>query len=140
MSKEGTKHDHQKDQWDLLPTRPLIYVVRVLMFGAKKYGINNWMDLRDPHRRYYSAAMRHLVAYKTGEWYDLCLGHGKGWITQKPADRPEDCLHCSGQPHLACAICNLIFLLWFGDTSDDKERVYEEDKEGDEQQKRPGVL
>jgi probable DNA repair protein len=50
----------------------------------------------EPRERYFSAAMRHLVAWKEGSTHDLE----------------------SGLPHLAHAVCCLLFLLWF----DEKER------------------
>lgn len=90
---EGIKFDQGKDRWDLLPFGPITWVVKVLTFGAKKYAPNNWQKVADPSERYFAAGMRHLVLYREGEWLD-----------------PE-----TGLPHLAHAICNFMFLLWFGD-------------------------
>ena len=64
-------------------------VVSVLMFGAKKYGRDNWREVPDGERRYYAAAQRHMTAYQAGETYDKE----------------------TGEPHLAHAMCCLIFLL-----------------------------
>jgi hypothetical protein len=60
---------------------------------AAKYSPDNWQRVPEPRERYFSAAMRHLVAWKEGATHDLE----------------------SGLPHLAHAVC---CLLWF----DEKER------------------
>lgn len=85
----GTKYDSGKLQWSLLPFGPLSDVVKVLMFGAKKYAPDNWKKV-EPPSRYGDAAMRHLIAYLEGEKID-----------------PE-----SGLPHLAHLVCCALFLLW----------------------------
>lgn len=86
----GKKFDTGKDRWDLLPMGPVEDVVKILTFGAKKYGPNNWQQLEDAENRYYAAAMRHLAAWRRGEKID-----------------PESTL-----PHLAHAMTNLVFLAW----------------------------
>ena len=87
----GIKHDGDKPMWHLLPFDALAYVVRVMSFGAGKYGPDNWRDLDAPSDRYFSALMRHVAAWRAGEHLD-----------------PE-----TGLPHLAHAATNAIFLLWF---------------------------
>lgn len=87
----GRKFDEDKPRWDLLPLRVIEYVVRVLTFGAKKYGDNNWQKVARAQERYYAAAMRHLSAWQAGEVADSE----------------------SGLPHLAHAACCLMFLGWF---------------------------
>jgi hypothetical protein len=84
----GKKFDDDKLRWDLLPLKPIEDVVKVLTFGAKKYGPENWRKVEDGVDRYYAACMRHIVAHKMGEKND-----------------PE-----SNLSHLAHAICNLIFM------------------------------
>lgn len=86
---EGRKADAGKARWDLVPYLALSRVVDVLTFGARKYAPENWRQLSEPRRRYFAAAMRHLIAWWRGERID-----------------PE-----SGLPHLACAISSLLFLL-----------------------------
>jgi hypothetical protein len=66
-------------------------VLRVLEFGAKKYGAENWREVPDARRRYYDAADRHLRAWWEGEALD-----------------PD-----TGESHLAHAACCLLFLLGF---------------------------
>lgn len=87
----GIKHDAGKAQWHLLPWSAVASVVAVLEYGARKYSADNWQRVVDPGERYFSAALRHLVAWRGGERLD-----------------PE-----SGLPHLAHAVCSLLFLLWF---------------------------
>jgi len=88
---QGLKYDTDKLRWYLLPMECVEDVVRILTFGAKKYADNNWQLVDNANERYYSAMMRHLVAWRKGELID-----------------PE-----SGEPHLSHAMCNLTFLMWF---------------------------
>ena len=85
---EGVKHDGAKDPWHLLPTQPVREVVKVLALGAAKYAPDNWKSVPEWRDRYYSAAMRHLTAWREGERED----------TE------------SSVSHLAHAICCLVFL------------------------------
>lgn len=86
----GQKHDAGKDRWDLLPLWPVEQVVKVLTFGAAKYGPNNWQLVEGRADRYFAATMRHLTRWRLGESND-----------------PE-----SGLSHLAHAACCVLFLLW----------------------------
>lgn len=88
----GKKDDEDKQRWDLLPLDVVKDVVKVLTYGAKKYAPDNWKLIDNPYDRYFAAAMRHLSDYRAyGEKLD------------------KD----SGLPHLAHAMCCLIFLSWF---------------------------
>ncbi|MEN6536486.1 MAG: dATP/dGTP diphosphohydrolase domain-containing protein [Bryobacteraceae bacterium] len=89
--KPGTKHDGEKDRWDLLPLGVLRQVVKVLTFGSKKYADDNWKKVDRAENRYFAAMMRHLYAHRSGEYLD---------------DE-------SGLPHIAHALCCLIFMAWF---------------------------
>lgn len=86
---EGKKYDEGKLPYDLLPPEAVEEVVRVLQFGADRYGRNNWKHLQNATDRYYAATMRHIQKWRKGQQID------------------SD----SGLPHLAHAICSLIFLL-----------------------------
>jgi len=87
---KGLKYDDGKLRWSLLPLGPIREIIRVLEFGAKKYGENNWQKLDNGRTRYYEALLRHITAWFEGEVND-----------------PESGLH-----HLAHAGCCLLFLLW----------------------------
>ena len=89
MSTDGQKHDAQKDRWDLLPTAAVRQIVKVLTFGATKYGDQNWEFVAEARRRYYAATMRHLTAWWEGEENDME----------------------TGLSHLAHAGCCILFLL-----------------------------
>lgn len=93
---EGIKYDNDKPRWDLLPMEQLEEVVKVLSMGAKKYADENWKKLDNLQQRYYGAALRHIVAWKKGEIIDSE----------------------SGLPHLAHAICCLMFIMWKDDNND----------------------
>ena len=83
------KFDQGKLDWSLLPEEPLEPVIRVLMFGCKKYAPDNWQKV--PRRKLYNSLRRHIFKY---------------FIKREQIDAD------SGESHLACAICNLLFLLW----------------------------
>lgn len=88
---KGQKHDQNKPRYSLLPAATLSHVIAVLEFGAGKYGVDNWQQVESPRTRYYDACMRHI-----DDWW-------QGEITDKE----------SGKHHLAHAVCNLLFLMWF---------------------------
>ena len=97
---KGIKFDNGKLRWSLLPLEPIQETIKVLMYGADKYthevdgktitGDDNWKMIDDIPNKYYNALMRHITAWKLGEKKD-----------------PETNL-----PHLAHAICCLLFMLW----------------------------
>lgn len=89
--KLGIKFDEDKLRWDLLPWREVEQIVKIFTFGAHKYADDNWQLVvtKDP-RRYFAAAMRHIVKWKKGI----------------KADKE------SGLNPLAHALCDILFLLW----------------------------
>jgi hypothetical protein len=86
---EGRKADAGKSRLELLPPRAALAVGHVLRFGAEKYAPENWRKVTDGSQRYVGAALRHTMA----------------WLNEENDD-PE-----SGLPHLAHAICSLLFVL-----------------------------
>lgn len=88
MTEIGKKFDQEKDRWDLLPYEDLQQIVKVLTFGATKYGDWNWQKVENGRSRYFAAAMRHLTKWWGGEKTD-----------------PE-----SKIPHLAHVAVNILFL------------------------------
>jgi len=85
---ESKKHDIGKLRWDLLPLDAPEAIVKVLTYGAEKYGADTWQDLPNGKDRYFSALMRHLVAWRRGETHDAE----------------------SGLPHIDHVLCNAAFL------------------------------
>lgn len=93
----GIKNDQGKLEWSQVPLVEFEQTVRVLTEGAKKYGSDtNWQHVPEAQKRYFNACMRHICAWKSGEKIDSEFG-------------------CN---HLAHAIANLLFLMWF----DNKEK------------------
>lgn len=79
MTKEATKHDTDKIRLELLPIRPLEEIAKVMTFGAKKYGDDNWRKGMK-WSRVFGALLRHLFSWKRGENRDeesklLTLAH-----------------------------------------------------------------
>jgi hypothetical protein len=95
---EGKKYDQAKMRYDLVPFRGLDDVVRVLTYGAQKYSPENWRKVERAEERYPAAALRHISAYLQGEGFD-----------------PE-----SGLPHLAHAVCSLLFVLTLDQEASDE--------------------
>ena len=92
------KDDNGKPGMAYLQWKQLEDVARVQDFGAAKYGRNNWH--KSPSRmRYISAAFRHIGAF--------CMGER----TDKE----------SGLPHLAHAVCCLLFVMWMVDNGRGQE-------------------
>ena len=85
---EGMKFDNGKLLYSLIPPETLKALAEVLTFGANKYAKDNWKLVEDGKERYLNALMRHLEAYRSGEFTD-----------------PE-----SGFSHLSHCLCNLSFM------------------------------
>lgn len=86
----GRKFDEGKPRWQLLPLGEVEEVVQILTQGASTHGDYNWQLMEDTDR-YIGALFRHIKAWRCGEILDK-----------------ESGLH-----HLAHAICNCLFLMWF---------------------------
>lgn len=82
--KSGVKFDQEKPRMALLSPEGLLEEAKGMTYGAAKYGDYNWRG-GIAATRYLSAAMRHIIAYTSGETVD-----------------PE-----SGVNHLGLAKCNL---------------------------------
>lgn len=92
---KGDRFNEGKLRWSLVHYKSLEPLVRVLEFGAKKYGDNNWQKGLDK-KEILESAMRHLAALMDGEVYDK-----------------ESGLH-----HIGHLMCNAMFYEYF----DAKER------------------
>ena len=88
MTLEGKKFDDGKLPYDLLPSDAVEEIVKVLQFGATKYGERNW-EKGMKWNRPFAALMRHMWA----------------WWRREEKD-PE-----TGLSHLAHAGCCILFLL-----------------------------
>jgi len=75
---EGVKFDAGKDPWHLLPFDAVRAIVRVLAFGAGKYGDRNW-EQGMVWSRCYSALLRHLTAWWEGDDKDAETGYSHLW-------------------------------------------------------------
>jgi len=90
MTEAGRHYDDGKPRVDLISPRALEELGKVLAYGAKKYGDQNWLNGID-WTKLYGSALRHLLAWRRREDTD-----------------PE-----SGLPHLAHAMCNIMMLLHY---------------------------
>jgi hypothetical protein len=87
---KGIKFDGDKPRTDLISPVAILELSRVLGFGASKYAPWNWAK-GILYSRVIAAVLRHIYAFMMGEDKD-----------------PE-----SNLPHLAHAMCGLMFLLHF---------------------------
>jgi hypothetical protein len=79
MSNEvGLKFDDGKTDWSLAPWAAFDAIIRVMMFGAKKYARGNWKHVKPAHR-YISAAYRHLNVWCDGDATDSETGFSHLW-------------------------------------------------------------
>lgn len=90
MSDEGRKDDSDKLRVDLVPIAALEDVIKVLNYGAKKYGDRNW-EKGINYSRVFAATCRHIFSWWRGE------------------ERDKE----SNLSHLAHAACNMLFLLHY---------------------------
>jgi hypothetical protein len=70
---KGQRFNEGKPKWSLVHFGSLLGMVRVLMFGARKYAPDNWkkeMDMKE----LLESAMRHLTAAIDGEELDAETG------------------------------------------------------------------
>ena len=87
----GIKQERGKLQWSLVPWDAMEQVVKVLMYGAKKYNPDNWKKVYQSDPTLYADAMiRHCISYHKGERVDAETGLSP----------------------LASVICDALFLLW----------------------------
>jgi hypothetical protein len=103
LDQEPTKIDHT-----FLPLDALNEVSRALMHGEQIYAANLWVTNPHRHRDLLAKALRHIFAFQSGETIDK-----------------------SGLQHIACAICDLMFLqsnILRGTGTDDRLIYPEKDK------------
>ncbi|MFM7011480.1 MAG: dATP/dGTP diphosphohydrolase domain-containing protein [Betaproteobacteria bacterium] len=94
----GRKYDTGKLDYTLVPFEGLDEIVKVLMFGARKYARDNWRYVPEAKQRYAAAAFRHMTAFNKGEQVD-----------------PE-----TGISHLAHVGCCILFMLALQAPAEDK--------------------
>ena len=87
---EHKKYDRGKLRWHLMPEPSLEEVMKVLEYGATKYGDFNWTKGAD-WSRYQNALERHLKKFKNGQDFD----------------------NETGLPELAHIATNALILLYF---------------------------
>ena len=86
----GDRFNEGKTKWSLFPFEAAREIVKVLEFGAKKYGSHNWQKGL-VFSETFESLQRHILAWYNGE------------------DKDEE----TGLSHLAHAGCNILFLIWF---------------------------
>lgn len=104
-AEQGKKFDGDKARTDLLSSKALLQIARVMGYGAQKYGAQNWRK-GIAWSRVYAAVQRHLLAWQDGETYD-----------------PE-----TGISHLAHAGCGIMFLLEYAETHGELDDRYTTEK------------
>ena len=97
----GIKHDNNKLQYALIEPAALKSLAEVLTFGAAKYTIDGWKKVPNAKTRYLNALLRHIESYRAGVLIDNEFG-------------------CS---HLAHAMANIMFLMYFNDDTTNKEEI-----------------
>lgn len=80
-----------KLKWDLLPIEAVSEIVKVMEFGAAKYGAFSWYDEPTSYAERFASILRHVFAWWRGEARD-----------------PQSC-----GLHLAHAACQILFLITY---------------------------
>lgn len=83
------KDEKNKARIDLVDPEFIVGIAEILGYGAEKYEPYSFQKVTNGLDKYYAAAMRHLLAWRTGDFEDME----------------------TGQNHLLHAACNLMFLL-----------------------------
>lgn len=65
----GRKFDSGKARPSLVPPVAMFHVIDVFEFGARKYAPDNWKIVENAETRYLDALMRHVEAYRLGEYF-----------------------------------------------------------------------
>lgn len=119
---KGTKHDGEKADLSLLSWIWLVGVARVLTKGKRKYAAHNWRRGLEI-ARLIGAALRHLALFMAGIDYDRnpnCEGCKTG-----------NCQKHTGEHHLDCASCGIMFareMLTTRPDMDDRYKLSESDQ------------
>jgi len=106
LEEEGKKDDEEKPNLEILMCHfpnALGYVAQAPNYGAKKYkeGVEekNWSKVKNPIPRYRKAFLRHTFRWLSGEWIDKE----------------------SGVPHICSMIWNLLVLIEFHISKEEKK-------------------
>lgn len=83
---KALRYNNEKPKWSLVHFGSFIPMVKVLMFGAKKYSPDNWKKPMDK-KELLDSMQRHMAALMDGEELD-----------------PE-----SGESHIGHLMCNTMF-------------------------------
>jgi hypothetical protein len=87
---KALRYNQGKVEWSLMHYGSMVPMIRVLMFGAKKYAPDNWKKGLD-RRQLLESMQRHLAALMDGEVID-----------------PE-----SNESHIGHLMCNCMFYSYF---------------------------
>ncbi len=97
----GTKHDGGKVDLSLLSSVWIIGVGRVLTKGKRKYSAHNWRQGLEI-ARLMGGVFRHLYLFLAGIDYDV--------NPNCPECKSGTCEKHTGEHHLSCASCGLMFI------------------------------
>jgi hypothetical protein len=65
LQSQDYKYDAGKPRVDLVTPEFILGLGEVLAFGARKYEEESWKQVEEGKKRYYAAAMRHLLHWKS---------------------------------------------------------------------------
>ena len=102
----GIKFDGGKARPSLVPPVAMYHVIDVFEYGARKYAPDNWKIVDNAETRYLDALLRHVEAYRLGEYY------------------AKD----SKLPHLAHVVANALMLMELRETVTNTAPTVDDDK------------
>lgn len=128
VSSTGAEKGVKLQRFDLIPIGPLTALAEHYGRGAKKYADHNWRKGYEWGKSY-SALMRHLTQFWSGEDYDVCPEvngryGGPGCLELKPGTNESaighvpqgrTCYNHTGSHHMVAVVWNAFTLLEYKD-------------------------
>lgn len=137
-SSTGGQKGVKLERHDLIPTGSLELLAIHFGRGARKYDPHQWRKGYEWSKSY-SAMMRHMRAFWSGEDFDACPADGDGcmdvndkgeaWVPEEGIGIPT-CWNHTGSLHVICAAWHAFVLAEFRETHPDHDDRYIPDPPG----------
>lgn len=121
VSSTGGQKGSKEERGDLIPVGPLRELAVHFGRGALKYDVHQWRKGYEWSKSY-SALMRHLNLFWSGEEYDVCSNEPDNCLFEHPEDgRPwpkpdtDTCWNHTGSHHMVAVAWHSFVLLEFKD-------------------------
>lgn len=138
VSSSGGQKGTKEERGDLIPVGPLRELAVHFGRGALKYDVHQWRKGYEWSKSY-SALMRHLNLFWSGEEYDVCSNEPDNCLFEHPEDgrpwpKPETdtCWNHTGSHHMVAVAWHSFVLLEFKDRFPEFDDRYKIEKSAGE--------